>query len=45
MFTFGIAACISAATYVILELEYPRVGLIRVNNMDQLLIDLRARMK
>ncbi len=45
LFTIGIAACVSAATYVIVELEYPRVGLFRVNDMDQVIVDLRARMQ
>ncbi len=45
LFMIGIAACISAATYVIVELEYPRVGLFRVNDMDQVIVDLRARME
>ncbi len=45
LFMLGIAACVSAATYVIVELEYPRVGLFRVNDMDQVLVDLRAKMQ
>lgn len=33
------------AVYVILEIEYPRVGLIRLSGFDSVLIDLRASMK
>lgn len=36
------AAPMSVTFYVILELEYPRYGLIRVDEADQVLIDLRA---
>jgi hypothetical protein len=39
-------ALIMAATlYVILDLEYPRFGLIRVDAADQLLVDVRSSMK
>lgn len=41
----GFAAVISLTTYVILDLEYPRVGLIRVEASDQVLIDLHAGMR
>jgi len=34
------AGAIAAAVYVILDLEYPRLGLIRVDGIDQLLVDL-----
>jgi len=44
MYTLGIAATISIAAYVIIELEYPRVGLIRVDPMDEVLRELRASM-
>jgi hypothetical protein len=44
VYMVGIAATISIAAYVIIELEYPRVGLIRVNAMDQVLVDLRESM-
>jgi len=39
------AAIISLTVYVILDLEYPRLGLIRVDDADQVLIDLRKSMK
>lgn len=35
------AAAMSVTFYVILELEYPRFGLIRVDQADQILIELR----
>lgn len=40
----GFAAVLTMAFYVILDLEYPRAGLIRVDWMDQLLRDLRSSM-
>jgi hypothetical protein len=42
MLAFGLAT--SAAVFVILELEYPRLGWIRVDPVDRVLVDLRARM-
>jgi hypothetical protein len=42
VFMVGIAATVSMAAYVIIELEYPRLGLIRVSNMDRALEELRA---
>ena len=45
IYMLGIAAAVSIATYVILELEYPRLGLFRVNAMDQALVELRATMQ
>jgi len=41
----GFAVVTAAAVYVILDLEYPRVGLIRVDAADQVLIELRESMK
>jgi hypothetical protein len=43
-YIIGAAASISLATFVILELEFPRRGLIRVDAMDQALVELRATM-
>jgi hypothetical protein len=40
----GFAAITSMAIYVILDLEYPRRGLIRIDASDQVLIGLRASM-
>jgi len=45
IYMLGIAAAVSIATYVILELEYPRLGLFRVNAMDEALVELRATMQ
>jgi hypothetical protein len=38
------ALVMSVTLYVILDLEYPRLGLIRVDAVDQLLVDVRASM-
>jgi hypothetical protein len=40
----GFAAAIALAVYVILDTEYPRFGLIRVDAFDQALVDLRESM-
>lgn len=40
----GYAIVIAATVYVILDLEYPRLGFIRIDSADQLLIDLRRGM-
>jgi hypothetical protein len=45
IYIIGLAAAVSIATYVILELEYPRLGLFRVNDMDQALVELRSTMQ
>jgi hypothetical protein len=39
------AAVLSAAFYVILDLEYPRLGLIRVDAADAVLVEVRQGMK
>ena len=41
----GVATVFSLAVYVIFEMEFPRLGLIRVKGADQALVDLRATMK
>ncbi len=38
------AAILTFAVYVIVDLEYPRLGFIRVNSADQVLVDLRRSM-
>ena len=38
------AAVLSLAFYTILDLEYPRLGFIRINTADEVLIDLRESM-
>jgi hypothetical protein len=35
----------SLAIYVIVDLEYPRLGLIRIDTADQALIDVRSSMR
>jgi hypothetical protein len=42
MYIIGVAVTVSAAVYVILELEYPRLGLVQVDGID--LKRVRARM-
>jgi len=39
------AIVLTAAIYLISDLEYPRVGFIRVDPADHFLVDLRASMK
>ena len=41
----GYAAIISCTVYIILDLEFPRFGFIRVDAFDQVLVDLRESMK
>jgi hypothetical protein len=41
----AMAAAMAVALYVILEIEYPRLGLIRVDSFDEALVDLRDIMK
>jgi hypothetical protein len=41
----GFAAAIALTIYAILDIEYPRLGLIRMDAIDHLLVDLRATMK
>src|SRR5262245_2988492 len=40
----GFASVMAVAVYVILDIEYPRLGLIRVDAFDQALVDLRESM-
>jgi hypothetical protein len=40
----GFAAVMAVSAYVILDIEYPRHGLIRVERFDRALVDLRATM-
>ena len=44
IYMIGIAATVAIAVYVILELEYPRMGLFRIEGMDQALAELRVTM-
>ena len=41
----GFAAILAITFFVIIDLEYPRLGLIRVNDFDQVLVELRQTMK
>jgi hypothetical protein len=43
--TIGLAGVMALSVYVILDLEYPRLGLIRVDGADPVLIELRASMQ
>jgi hypothetical protein len=45
MHTLAFAAVTAITLYVILDLEYPRFGLIRIDAADQLLLEVRASMK
>jgi len=38
----GFAAIMSASVYLIIDLEFPRFGLIRIDAADRLLVDVRA---
>ena len=40
----GFAAVVAATVYVIVDMEYPRFGMIRVDAVDQVLRDLRHSM-
>jgi hypothetical protein len=42
--TIGFAIVISLAVYVIMEIELPRIGMIRLDAFDQLLVDVRRTM-
>jgi hypothetical protein len=41
----GFAAILTLTFYVILDLEHPRVGLIRIDAVDQVLVDVRQSMR
>jgi len=43
--TLVFAAILSLTVYVIADLEFPRLGLIRVDGADQVLLDLRESMQ
>ena len=43
--TLGLAFAMAAAVYVILDIEYPRAGFIRVDAFDRALVELREGMK
>ena len=41
----GFAAILALTIYVTVDLEYPRLGLIRVDSFDRVLTDVRATMR
>ena len=41
----GFATIVAATFYVTLDLEYPRMGLIRIDEADQILVEVREGMK
>jgi hypothetical protein len=41
----GFAGVIALTVYVILDIEYPRLGFVRLDAIDQLLVNVRASMK
>ena len=41
----GFASILAITVFVIMDMEYPRVGMIRVDSFDQVLVDLRQSMK
>jgi hypothetical protein len=41
----GFALIMATTVYVILDLEYPRLGIIRVDAFDQVLVELRQSMQ
>lgn len=40
----GLMRMMAMTVYVILDVEYPRIGFIRINQTDQVLVDLRKSM-
>jgi hypothetical protein len=42
--TVGFALILTLTVYVIVDMEYPRMGFIRVDSFDQALVDVRATM-
>jgi hypothetical protein len=42
--TVGFALILTITVYVIVDMEYPRMGFIRVDSFDQALVDVRATM-
>lgn len=41
----GFAAIVAFTVYVILDIEYPRLGFVRLDAIDQVLVNVRASMK
>jgi hypothetical protein len=45
MYMIGSAATVAVAIYVIIELEFPRLGLLRTDAVDHALVELRTTMR
>ena len=45
IYIIGMTATVSIATYVIVELEFPRLGIVRVTTFDEALVELRETMR
>src|SRR5262245_49891522 len=45
MHWFGFAIIVAFTVYVILDIEYPRLGWVRIDAIDQVLVNVRAGMK
>jgi hypothetical protein len=41
----GFALAVALTVYVIFDIEYPRLGLVRIDAIDRILVDVRAGMK
>ena len=41
---FGFATIMAFSVYLILDIEYPRLGMVRLNSFDKAMIELRASM-
>ena len=41
----GFALTVAITVYVVLDIEYPRLGFVRIDSIDKVLIDVRAGMK
>jgi hypothetical protein len=41
----GFALIMATTVYVILDLEFPRLGIIRIDAFDRVLVDLRQSMQ
>jgi hypothetical protein len=42
LFNIGIAATVATITFVIIDIEYPRLGIVRVDSFDRYLVELRT---
>jgi hypothetical protein len=45
LFHVGVAGVISTVVYIIAQIEYPRLGLVRVDGFDRALVELRATLQ